>query len=137
MWEKLFPVWAASVKREGFSSMDCCGKKENRPECSGRFLGAVDGLRCSNGVYPMTRNFSALVPQRGHASTPSVGFGSVSLDNNQAKISVILYKITMALYFFFVLILRAASIFLAIYLLMSLKMNAWSYLTKKRMEPIY
>lgn len=46
-------------------------QNRNRPECSGRFLGAVDGLRCSNGVYPMTRNFSALVPQRGHASTPS------------------------------------------------------------------
>lgn len=23
-----FPVWAASVKREGFSSMDCCSKTE-------------------------------------------------------------------------------------------------------------
>ena len=39
-----------------------------------RMIMPVQGLsliHISNGVYPMTRNFSALVPQRGHASTPS------------------------------------------------------------------
>ena len=56
---------AASPDGSGFRPV------KTRPECSGRVLCAMDGLRCSDGVYPMTRNFSALVPQRGQASTPS------------------------------------------------------------------